>query len=87
MDVTVSLATTGEPVYSTAFSEVQDLKVWEFRLQICRELASAHYFSLVLFREQDLLDDTATLEAYADSSHEGVFFLLHVLFVLKTSHC
>ena len=67
MEVLVSLATTGEQVYSTAFSEVQDRHVWELRLQICRELASAPYFSFVLFREQDLLDDTATLGAYVES--------------------
>ena len=75
MEVNVSLATTGELVYSTAFSEVQDRHVWELRLQICRELASAPYFSFVLFREQDLLDDTATLGAYVESSLEGVLHL------------
>ena len=71
MEVNVSLATTGELVYSTAFSEVHDLSVWELRLQICREMASAKYFSFVLFREHELLDDTAMLAAYADSAHEG----------------
>ena len=44
MEVIVSLATTGEQVYSTDFLDVQDRHVWELRLQICRELASAPYF-------------------------------------------
>ena len=51
MEVNVSLATTGELVYSTDFSEVQDRQVWELRLQICRELVDAPYFSCVLFHE------------------------------------
>ena len=80
MEVLVSLATTGEQVYSTAFSEVQDRHVWELRLQICRELASAPYFSFVLFREQDLLDDTATLGAYVESGLEGV---LHLQLIIR----
>ena len=67
MEVIVSLATTGEQVYSTDFLDVQDRHVWELRLQICRELENAPYFSLVLFREQDLLDDTAALGVYAES--------------------
>ena len=32
MEVKVSLATTGEQVYSTAYSEVNDLRVWELLL-------------------------------------------------------
>ena len=80
MDVNVSLATTGELVYSTAFAEVQDRQVWELRLQICRELASAPYFSFVLFREQDLLDDTATLASYVESDLEGT---LHLQLIIR----
>ena len=75
MEVSVSLATTGELVYSTAYSEVNDLRVWELRLHICHELASAKYFSFVLFRGHDLLDDTAMLAEYADSAHEGKLHL------------
>ena len=75
MEVKVSLATTGEQVYSTAYSEVNDLRVWELRLHICHELASAKYFSFVLFRGHDLLDDTALLAEYADSAHEGKLHL------------
>ena len=48
MEVKVSLATTGEQVYSTAYSEVNNLRVWELWLHICHELASAKYFSFVL---------------------------------------
>ena len=70
MEVNVSLATTGE----------LDLSVWELRLEICREMASAKYFSFVLFREQDLLDDTAMLAAYADSGHEGA---LHLQLIIR----
>ena len=80
MEVQVSLATTGEQVYTTALLEVQDRHVWELRLQICRELASAPYFSFVLFREQDLLDDTATLAAYVESALEGV---LHLQLIIR----
>ena len=50
MEVQVSLATTGEHVYSSAYSEVNDLRVWELRLHICHELAIAKYFSVMLFR-------------------------------------
>ena len=80
MEVNVSLATTGELVYSTDFSEVQDRQVWELRLQICRELADAPYFSCVLFHEHDLLDDTATLAAYVGSVLEGV---LHLQLIIR----
>ena len=71
MEVQVSLATTGEHVYSSAYSEVNDLRVWELRMHICHELASAKYFSFMLFRGHDLLDDTALLTEYADAAHEG----------------
>ena len=80
MEVLVSLATTGEQVYSAAFSEIQDRYVWELRLQICREQASAPYFSFVLFREQDLLDDTATIGAYGEACQEGV---LHLQLIIR----
>ena len=80
MEVLVSLATTGEQVYSAAFSEIQDRYVWELRLQIWRELASAPYFSFVLFREQDLLDDTAKIGAYAEACQEGV---LHLQLIIR----
>ena len=70
-------------MYSTAFSEVHDLSVWELRLQICREMASAKYFSFVLFREHDLLDDTAMLAAYADSAHEGTLQLQLIIRELR----
>ena len=48
MEVQVSLATTGEHVYSSAYSEVNDLRVWELRLHICHELAIAKCFSVML---------------------------------------
>ena len=64
MEVEVSLATTGEQVYSAAYSEVNDLRVWELRLQICHEVATAKYFSMVLFRGHELLDDSALLAEY-----------------------
>ena len=80
MEVRVSLATTGEQVYSEAFTEIQNQHVWELRLQIWRELASAPYFSLVLFREQDLLEDTAKIRAYAEACQEGV---LHLQLILR----
>ena len=71
----MSLATTGERVYSEAFS------VWELRLQIWRELSVAPYFSLVLFRGQDLLEDTAKIRAYAEACQEGV---LHLHLILRS---
>ena len=45
MEVQISLATTGETVFSTTYSEVNDLRVWE-RLHICHELARTKYFSI-----------------------------------------
>ena len=75
MEVEVSLATTGERVYSAAYSEINELRVWELRLQICHELATAKYFSVVLFRGHELLDDTSLLSEYAESSYEGKLYL------------
>ena len=80
MEVHVSLATTGEQVYSEALTEIQDQYVWELRLQIWRELDCAPYFSFVLFREQDLLEDTAKIGAFAEACHEGV---LHLQLILR----
>ena len=71
MEVQVSLATTGEHVYSSAYSEVNDLRVWELRLHICHDLAIAKYFSVMLFRGLDLLDDTSLVAEYAEAAHEG----------------
>ena len=71
MEVQVSLATTGETVYSSKYCEVNDLRVWELRLHICHELACAKYFSLTLFHGRDLLDDTALVAEYTDASSEG----------------
>ena len=39
MEVQVSLATTGETVYTSTYAEVNDLRVWELRLYFCHELA------------------------------------------------
>ena len=71
MEVQVSLATTGERVYSSAYSEVNDLRVWELRLHICHELAITKYFSVMLFRGLDLLDDTSLVAEYTEAAHEG----------------
>ena len=81
MEVHVSLATTGERVYSEAFSEIQDQYIWELRLQLWRELSVAPYFSLVLFRGQDLLADTAKIRDHAEACQEGV---LHLHLVLRS---
>ena len=45
MEVQVIMATTGETVYTSTYSEVNDLRVWELRLHICHALASIKYFS------------------------------------------
>ena len=49
MEVQVILATTGETVYTSVYSEVNDLRVWELRLHICHALDSVEYFSFMLF--------------------------------------
>ena len=71
MEVQVSLATTGETVYSSTYSEVNDMRVWELRLHLCHELACPKYFSFTLFQGHDLLDDTALVAEYADAALEG----------------
>ena len=75
MEVQVSLATTGETVYSSTYSEVNDLRVWELRLHICHELACTKYFSITLFQGHDLLDDTALVTEYTDAAREGMLQL------------
>ena len=83
MDVEVSLATTGETVYSSKYSEVNDLRVWELRLQICHEMACPQYFSLTLFHGRDLLDDTALVADYNDDASEGKLQLHLILRELR----
>ena len=83
MDVEVSLATTGETVYSSKYSEVNDLRVWKLRLQICHEMACPQYFSLTLFHGRDLSDDTALVADYNDESCEGKLQLHLILRELR----
>ena len=45
MEVAVRLATTGNIVYSSKYSAVNELRVWELRLHICQEGSSNKYFS------------------------------------------
>ena len=71
MDVAVSLATTDEIVYSSKYSEVNELRFWELRLHICHELACTKYFSMTLFHDRDLVGDTAFVSAYKDDTSEG----------------
>lgn len=80
MEVRVRLATTGEQVYAATFTELQNQHVWELRLELWKELASAPYFSFVLFRDQELLEDTAKLWVYAEMCQEGV---LHLQLLLR----
>ena len=80
MEVLVRLATTGEQVYSAMFSEIRYQYVWEFRLQLWRELDRVPYFSYVLFREQNLLDDTSRIEDYTDTHQEG---FLHFQLIVR----
>ena len=56
MDVAVRLATNGDIVYSSKYSKVNELRIWELRLHICHELACTQYFSLTLLHERDLVD-------------------------------
>ena len=83
MEVVVSLATTGEQVYSAAYSEVTDLRIWELRLQLCHKVATFQYFSVVLFRGHELLDDAALLSDYADSVHDHKLCLQLVIRTLR----
>ena len=83
MDVVVSLATTGERVYYSKYSEVYELRVWELRLRICHELACTKYFSLTLFHGRDLVDDTALVSEYNDDSSEGKLQLYLILRELR----
>ena len=71
MDVAVSLATTGDIVYSSKYSEVNELRIWELRLHICHELACTQYFSLTLLHERDLVDDTALVSTFQGDTDEG----------------
>ena len=71
MDVAVSLATTGDIVYSSKYSEVNELRIWELRLHICHELACSQYFSLTLLHERDLVDDTALVSTFQGDTDEG----------------
>ena len=75
MEVQVSLATTGETVYSSTYSEVNDLRVWELRLHICHELACTKYFSIMLFQGHDLLVDTALVTEYTGAACAGMLQL------------
>ena len=75
MEVQVSLATTGETVYSATYSEVNDLRVWELRLHICHELACTKYFSIMLFQGHDLLVDTALVTEYTGAACAGMLQL------------
>ena len=83
MEVQVSLATTGETVFSTTYSEVNDLRVWELRLHICHELACAKYFSITLFQGHELLDGTARVTEYIDAACEGMLQLHRIVRELR----
>ena len=71
MEVAVRLATTGNIVYSSKYSAVNELRVWELRLHICQECSSNKYFSWKLFHDHDLVNDTALVSAYRDDTSEG----------------
>ena len=71
MEVQVILATTGETVYTSVYSEVNDLQVWELRVHICHALDSAEYFSFMLFQGPALLDDTAFVSDYREAAREN----------------
>ena len=83
MDVVVTLATTGEKVYSSKFSEVSELRVWELRLRICHELACTKYFSLTLFHDRDLVDDATLISDYNHDLSEGQLQLYLILRELR----
>ena len=70
MEVVVRLATTGHIVYSTKYSAVNELRVWELRLHMCQKCLSNKYFSWTLFHVHDLVEDTALVSAYRDDSSE-----------------
>ena len=71
MEVQVILATTGETVYTSVYSEVNDLQVWELRVDICHALDSVEYFSFMFVQGLALLDDTTLVSAYREAAREN----------------
>ena len=59
MQIAIRLATTGDLLYSSMYSTVSDLRVWELRLHLCHAVQSTKYFSWMLFFHHELLDDIA----------------------------
>ena len=83
MAVAVRLATTGSIVYSTKYSAVNELRMWELRLHICQECLSNKYFFWTLFHDHDLVDDKAFVSAYRDDTSEGTIQLHAVIRELR----
>ena len=78
MEVIVRLATTGNILYISEYSTVNDLRVWELRLHLCQALKSTAYFSWTLFHDQVLTDDTALVSAYRGEISE-VTIIFHAV--------
>ena len=77
MEVIVRLATTGNILYTSEYSTVNDLRVWELRLHLCQALKSTEYFSWTLFHDHVLTDDTALVSTYvAEAGEATIIFRL-----------
>ena len=70
MEVAVRLATTGDLLYSSKYSTVSGLRVWELRLHLCQAVQSTKYFSWMLFLHHELIDDIARVADYVGESGE-----------------
>ena len=68
-------------MYSSKYSTVNDLRVWELRLHLCQAVSSNEYFSWTLFHGHELIDDATLVSAYRGDTSDGT-----VLFHAVISH-
>ena len=78
MEVIVRMATTGNIVYTSEYSTVNDLRIWELRLHLCQALSSTEYFCWTLFHDYELTDDTSPVSAYRGETSD-VTILFHAV--------
>ena len=71
----VRIATTRDVLYSSRYSSINDLRVWELRLHLCQAVQSAKYLSWLLFLHHELIDDIARVAEYVgETGEESIIF-------------